>query len=270
MADDPHEEWDVVAELTEEENFERLIGRYTEYVTEGGVDVYYDEPEADLDDYIERYLRDPPAHLVSTDEETIVSFAADAYVAAATARTDRITEAKSYRLCIAFIASQRLMLDLVLSHLGPEAIPQTRAFTRRELARHLYLLYRWREPWISLIESEFPGDPLTAADLEEFEAGRVSRRAESEARRDSSRAVKDEMEELLLAHGYVVSPQDELLLVSGIIFPYSRMQEDESRRTHRYLLQERMSAEEAVRSKSPEPDHPAWRFFLDHYFPIPE
>ncbi len=243
------------------------VGEYVEYLAEHGIDAYYTEPEPDFDDYIERFLRDPPLHLLGSDEPTLIEFAAEAYIAAHAARSERRLEASTHLMEVETLATYFCMAVALIEHKGAESEAAIFADMRKHIARRFYHEYMWREPWIGLIEGEFPGPELMNADFEAFEASREVHEQEKAAISEKTAAIREELEAFLVANGCIPATQDHLVLMRVVVRVYTnRLGGDASID----VMTQRQDVEELIRRMAFEPDHPAWRVFLDRYFPTPE
>jgi hypothetical protein len=139
---------------------EVLLGSYVEFLLENGVDLYYDEPEPDPYEYIERYLADPPSHLASADESTLIRRAFGAWEAASDTRQKLSTAAKIALIRVIYLAATRHMLSVT------SANSSVVLEVRQGVIRDLWNEKLWREPWITLVNREFPGPEPTVTDVE--------------------------------------------------------------------------------------------------------
>jgi hypothetical protein len=138
---------------------------------------------------------------------------------------------------------------------------------RALVIEHLYLQNSWREPWIGLVNQEFPGYEPTGDDFHVFEAKREEAEYRSRETEEMLYSVHDELRAHLWENGYLVSTTEEILLAklgSGIVFSTLNG-------TSRFAsLGSRISAKEVIEALAGDPTHQAWQLLLNRFFPVPE
>ena len=109
----------------------------------------------------------------------------------------------------------------------------------------------WQEPWISLINQEFPGEPPTDEDFAAFMVRKIERIPHEEKSARQRHLLNQELITLFASYGYVPWPQDEpviSLLIHYIQLAHLGMEPNEIKGT---LL-------EAIQQKTSQPNHPVW------------
>ena len=162
------------------------------------------------------------------------------------------------------IALFRAMIDVYVQH-GPAE--EAAAFSSRMrlcLITQLWHEGLWVEPWISLINREFPGPELTRADFEQIIAA-GPKKVEDHLRSDQEyEALIDEMVSFLVERGYNVQGADLLMLPYCVLDLWVQRHPigSEPERTSLGKLFQ------MIHHEASDPDHPAWQEFVDYFFPF--
>lgn len=171
-------------------------------------------------------------------------------------------DAMAFDMQVLQIAGFKAMTDLIMER-NPADLEHP-ARIRRMIIKDLWLDGRWTEPWISMINQEFPGDPLSVGDIEEFitESGEhFAVTAESTA---EASAVWAEIADLLFANGFIPTGSDDRLITGFIMLLGLRRR---GRSSASDPVKQRIWASEMLHRRYEAPHH-AWIIVLDKFFPI--
>lgn len=256
-------------EYVDRELFEKLLertkARFTLFLMDEGLDLFHNEPLPTPDDYVRRYIDDPPTHLVGSDLGWRIERALEAWRDAARARDKRVMEATQALLRARRMACARIDLELATT-CGASGIEDLEAKARYDQVRTLWFDRLWREPWVSLVNQEFPGSGPTLEELDRWEAQRPDFELREVEANAELAELKGEMQQLACECGYPLDENVEDLFVITSFATMVVCLRDESY-AELTPAQRREYAMKSMATASV-PDHPAWQVLLDRYFPM--
>ncbi|MFI5240412.1 MAG: hypothetical protein ACHQUB_01765 [Candidatus Saccharimonadia bacterium] len=259
----------LIEEIEATNQFKEKHGRYVHFVLEHGVDLYPSEPEPDYDEYVYRYLSDPPSHLATATEEVRIEAAIEAWTLAVYSREYRIGNAVVVRIRLAAFATHRCMLDHACETLSNDShlLSTMRAQTRMRVIEELWVEHQWREPLIALVEAEFPGPELTLANIEAFESRRPSFLAEAHERLKMLHDLTEILEGMLWVQGQIVAEKEQQLLM--VLAGQAALLSARGGGHDHLAIALHMQARELIGANAEQPEHPVWAEILTKFFPIP-
>lgn len=237
--------------------YDALVGLYTEFLMDRGVDLYYDEPEPVYEDYLWWHLSDGPTHLTTADVEWRTQMACRAWLAAERDRQMRLAWAVSAQMTVHFLAAKKAMMEVCLESKG--SVPEEFTLSaRRHIVQRLWQEQLWHEPWCSLVNQEFPGPEPTAKDIEEIEA--LEKLNEGITGELLTRV--DEVKAILFEYGYFINTE-ESELVFGLVSTAVLFTIVNTNRPETDISRWRPELEKLVEEAS-NPCHPVWVAVIDH------
>lgn len=243
-----------------------LIEKFLAFLTEHGVDLYHDEPEPVLDEFIAVYMSGVFTHLTHADDITRHNYALEAYSHAYAARLNRVNDSKVSFMLAASIATQCSILHefALMDGLSPAEYSEQQADLRTKLVAHLWMRELWCEPWISLVNQELPGPEPTADDIERFKSYAIEQAARDDQLHNQLMEIVSEMELFLAERGYLVEAEDNLLIVKLASIPmiWSRLNGANDSAKQAPIIAELFAM--GVSREDPV----VWTEFIDHFFPI--
>jgi len=155
----------------------------------------------------------------------------------------------------ALIATELEKVEVAISQ-GATNADSLRQAARMKLIGALWCENRWNGAWQALVEAEFPGQPLTAADTRKLEARRRSYLRTKSALMESYVTWIFRTDVILQQHRYPYSSRDRMIAMYLV-----SERENQYHRNHQPF--ERLDLERVVRRFAQDPTHPAWAHVID-------
>jgi hypothetical protein len=164
-------------------------------------------------------------------------------------------------LKILYLATLWLVLDVQVRY-APADEAAYRAKMRMSVITDLWHEGLWVEPWISLVDQEFPGPELTGANLEQILADGPEK-VEGRLRTNYEyQTIMDEMVAFLVERGYNVQAEDMMMLQTCVLEVITNRRDIGSKNRSLGDQLQRMQNEAS------DPHHSAWQEFVQHFFQV--
>jgi len=175
-----------------------------------------------------------------------------------------VTPDEQQTIRVIHLAADKCLMESVARHpSGRFNRAETRRAHRLNAFRQLWLQGTWREPWLSLIDQEFPGAALTVGDTEGFTESSSNATVLPLPFSPTLRQLRGEMIATLKGEGYDVDPYT-VLLIELLLLRIPRFRGRFPRGEKDFRAQLEVSL--LIHRGSAFPDHPAWVKLLEKYF----